>query len=58
MRLGAPSFVWFLICTVLGGLAVASHFTVIQFVSPNRYWFLMAAWGLLTFGCLFRITRA
>lgn len=58
MRLGAPGFLWFLICTVLGGLALASHFTFIQIVTPNRYWFAIGAWGLLTFGCLFRITRA
>ncbi|MGH3041527.1 MAG: hypothetical protein ACREIP_09205 [Alphaproteobacteria bacterium] len=58
MRLGAPGFLWFLICLILGGLAVLSYFMPIQFVSPNRFWFATAAWGLLTFGCLFRISRA
>ncbi|HEY7609804.1 MAG TPA: hypothetical protein VIF14_11280 [Alphaproteobacteria bacterium] len=58
MRLGAPGFLWFLICLVLGALAVASRFTYIQFVTPNQFWFAVAAWGLLSFGCLFRISRA
>lgn len=58
MRLGAPGFLWFLICLVLGGLAVASRFTYIEIVTPNQFWFAVAAWGLLAFGCLFRISRA
>jgi hypothetical protein len=58
MRLGAPGTTWFLICLVLGGLAVLSQFTHIQYVTPNRFWFAVAAWGLLSFGCLFRISRA
>lgn len=58
MRLGSPGFLWFLICLVLGGLAVLGHFRTIDFVTPNKFWFAVAAWGLLSFGCLFRITRA
>jgi hypothetical protein len=58
MRLGAPGFLWFLICLVLGGLAVAGQFTFIQYVTPHRFWLAVAAWGLLSFGCLFRISRA
>ncbi len=58
MRLGAPGFLWFLICLALGGLAVASRFTFIPYVTPNAFWFAVAGWGLLSFGCLFRISRA
>ena len=58
MRLGAPGFLWFLICTALGGLGVAGHFTFIRIVTPYQYWFVVAGWALLTFGCLFRVTRA
>jgi hypothetical protein len=58
MRLGAPGFLWFLICLVLGVLAVISAFKFIPYVTPNRFWFAIAAWGLLSFGCVFRLTRA
>lgn len=58
MRLGSPGFLWFLLCFVLGALAVVAHFKNITFVTPNRFWFAVAAWGLLSFGCLFRISRA
>ena len=43
MRLGAPGFLWFLICLVLGGLAVAGQFTFIQYVTPYRFWLAVAA---------------
>ena len=58
MRLGAPSFLWFLLCLAIGALAVVGHFRLIEFVTPNKFWFAVAAWGLLSFGCLFRIQRA
>jgi len=58
MRLGAPGFLWFLICLVLGGLAVLGHFHYVDIVTPNKFWFAIAAWGLLSFGCIFRIKRA
>jgi hypothetical protein len=58
MRLGAPGFLWFLICLVLGALAVVSKFKFIPYVSPNQFWFAVAAWGLLSFGCVFRLSRA
>lgn len=58
MRLGAPGFLWFLMCLVLGVLAVLGHYRSIDFVSANKFWFAIAAWGLLSFGCIFRITRA
>ena len=58
MRLGAPGFLWFLICLVLGVLAVVGRFKLIPYVTPNAFWFAVAAWGLLSFGCLFRISRA
>jgi hypothetical protein len=58
MRLGAPGFLWFLICLVLGVLAVAGEFKFIPYVTPNRFLLAVAAWGLLSFGCLFRISRA
>lgn len=58
MRLGAPGFLWFLICLVLGALAVVGRYKNIPYVSANAFWFAVAAWGLLSFGCLFRITRA
>ena len=58
MRLGSPGFLLFLISLVLGVLAVVSRFKSIPYVTPNQFWFAVAAWGLLSFGCLFRISRA
>ena len=46
MRLGSPGFLWFLICFILGALAVIAHFKQIGFVTPNRFWFAVSAWGL------------
>ena len=58
MRLGAPGFLWFLICRVLGVLAVVSKFKFLPYVTANQFWFAVAAWALLSFGCIFRLTRA
>ncbi len=58
MRLGAPGLLWFLICLVLGVLAIIGRVKSIPYVTPNAFWFAIAAWALLSFGCLFRISRA
>lgn len=56
--MSAPNGLMFLISLILGGLAVASRFMPIQFVSTHQFWFLAGAWGLLVFACLFRVSRA
>ena len=58
MRTGAPSGFLLLISVILGGLAIVGHFMPIRFVSQYQFWLLAAAWGLLVFACLFRISRA
>lgn len=58
MRMSAPSGLIFLISVILGGLAIVSRFMPIQFVSNHQFWFVAAAWGLLVFACLFRVSRA
>lgn len=58
MRMSAPSGLIFLISVILGGLAIVGHFMSIRFVSQYQFWLLAAAWGLLVFACLFRVSRA
>lgn len=58
MRLSAPNGLMFLVSVILGGLAIVGHYMPIRIVSQYQFWLLVAAWSLLVFGCLFRISRA
>jgi uncharacterized membrane protein YqjE len=50
MRFNAPTTVVFVIALVLAALALLSLVLFIPVVSPNRFWFMTAAWAVLTFG--------
>ena len=50
MRFNAPTTVAFVISLVLAALALLSLVLFIPLVSPNRFWFMAAAWAVLTLG--------
>ena len=54
MRLSAPSFGVFVLAVVLAGLGVASLYTPIPLVGEHRFWFVVAGFGVLAVGNLFR----
>ena len=47
-----PHNVTFLIALLLGVLGIVGTHARIDFVSPNAFWFEVAAWVLLSLGCL------
>ncbi len=54
MRLAPPSFLVFLLALILAVLAVVGRYRGIPYVTPNVFWFAIAAWAVLAFGCMFR----
>ena len=54
MKLSAPKVVIWWIAVILGVLGIVANFVNIPFVSANKYWFEVAAFGLMFLGTLFK----
>jgi hypothetical protein len=55
MRLTAPSFIIFLISVICGVLALLPVLGIAVVALPiSSFWLMTIAWGLMTFGVLFR----
>ncbi len=47
MKLSAPKQIVWIISLILGALGVLSTFVAIPFFTPNAFWVVVVAWGLL-----------
>ncbi len=54
MKLRAPKGFTFFIAFVLAGLGIVSRFVSIDFVSDHSYWFVVAGYGVLFLGNIFK----
>lgn len=54
MTLSAPTQLVFLIALVVAILGIVATFVAIPFVSAYAFWVVVAAWAILTIGCLFK----
>ncbi|MCB1210246.1 MAG: hypothetical protein KDK97_13010 [Verrucomicrobiales bacterium] len=54
MRLNPPTFPVFLIATIAGAVAIASHYTAIPYVSEHTFYVLSGAWALITASTVLR----
>jgi hypothetical protein len=54
MNLSAPTMPIFLIAVVLAVLALLGHFVVIPFVTLYKFWVAIAAFVVLTVGCVMK----
>jgi hypothetical protein len=55
MRLTAPSLIIFLISVICGVLALLPVLGIAAVALPiSSFWLMTIAWGLMTFGALFR----
>ena len=55
MRLTAPSLIIFLISVICGVLALLPVLGIAVVALPiSSFWLMTIAWGLMTFGALFR----
>ena len=54
MKLRAPKGFTFFIAFVLAGLGIASKYVHIDFVSDYSFWFVVAGYGVLFLGNIFR----
>lgn len=58
MRLSAPKFIVWLIALIIAALAIVSQFVGIPvigaFFKSNGFWAMVAAYGLLLLGTLFK----
>ena len=54
MKLRAPKGFTFFIAFVLAGLGIASKYVPIDFVSDYNFWFVVAGYGVLFLGNIFR----
>ncbi len=50
MNLSAPKSITWWIAVVIGVLGILGHFTKIQYVSANDFWFLAVGFALLVLG--------
>lgn len=54
MRLSRPTNAVFVVSLILAGLALASQFTPIPYVSGNQFWVAIAAYVVLMLGNLLK----
>lgn len=54
MKLRAPKGFTFFIAFVLAGLGIVSKYVHIDFVSEYRFWFVVAGYGVLFLGNIFK----
>ena len=54
MKVNAPKNLTLLIALILAGASVAGIFVAIPFVTVYAFWILLAAFCLLTAGCLLK----
>jgi hypothetical protein len=54
MNLSAPTIPVFWISVALAILALAGHFTKIDFVSTYQFWLAIVAYVVLLIGCVFK----
>ena len=54
MTLSRPTNGVFILSLILAGLALASQFTPIPYVSGNQFWVAIAAYAVLMFGNLLK----
>jgi hypothetical protein len=54
MNLSAPTIPVFWISAALAILALAGHFTKIDFVSTYQFWLAIVAYVVLLIGCVFK----
>ena len=50
----APTKVLWSIGLIAGILGIIGHFTKVEFVSPNAYWFVFAGFVILAIGTTFK----
>mgnify|MGYP001166956294 CR=1 FL=1 len=54
MKLSAPTQPLFVVSLVLAGLGLLGRFAVIQVISPNAYWLLLAGYVVLLVGVVLK----
>lgn len=54
MKLSAPTQPLFIVSLVLAGLGLLGRLAVIEFVSPNAYWLVLAGYAVLAVGVVFK----